>query len=96
VRFRLLTDIEIKGWLDRKTIEQIDSQGAIKHLKGLHAKVYIIDNHALITSANLTEQAFCRRCEIGVFLSPRDALNKCYFLLSELSCRSGNPAVTAS
>lgn len=31
----------------------MNAVGKIKHLKGLHAKIYIIDNHALVTSANL-------------------------------------------
>lgn len=70
VGFRLLTDTTNKGWLDRQTIEEMNSHGKIKHLLGLHAKIYIIDNHALVTSANLTETAFARRHEVGVFLSP--------------------------
>ena len=73
VRFRLLTDITNKGWLDKQTIEMMNSHGKIKHLLGLHAKVYIIDDHALVTSANLTDTAFARRREIGVFLSPNQS-----------------------
>jgi len=73
VRFRLLTDTTNTGWLDRQTIEVMNSHGKIKHLLGLHAKVYIIDNHALVASANLTEKAFSRRHEMGVFLSPNES-----------------------
>jgi PLD-like domain len=73
VRFRLLTDTTNTGWLDRQTIEVMNSHGKIKHLQGLHAKVYIIDNNALVTSANLTEKAFSRRHEMGVFLSPNES-----------------------
>ena len=35
----------------------------------LHAKVAVIDDMALITSANLTDDAFSRNLEIGVMLS---------------------------
>jgi len=73
VRFRLLTDIDNKGWLDRRTIEVMNSHGKIKHLEGLHAKIYIIDDRALVTSANLAEMAFSRRHEVGVFLSPNES-----------------------
>jgi phosphatidylserine/phosphatidylglycerophosphate/cardiolipin synthase-like enzyme len=73
VGFRLLTDTKNTGWLDRQTIEVMNSHGKIKHLLDLHAKVYIIDNHALVTSANLTERAFSRRHEIGIFLSPNES-----------------------
>jgi len=41
----------------------------IKHLRGLHAKIYILDGIALITSANLTETAFTKRHEVGIFLN---------------------------
>jgi phosphatidylserine/phosphatidylglycerophosphate/cardiolipin synthase-like enzyme len=73
VSFRLLTDTMKRGWLDRETIEVMNSHGQIKHLRGLHAKMYIIDDHALFTSANLTETAFSRRHEVGVFLSPKES-----------------------
>ena len=51
----------------------MDSHGKIKHILGLHAKMYIIDDHALVTSANLTDTAFARRHEVGVFLSPNES-----------------------
>jgi hypothetical protein len=73
VGFRLITDTTNHGWLDRRTIEVMNSHGKIKHLLGLHAKVYIIDGHALVTSANLTDTAFARRREVGVFLSPNES-----------------------
>ena len=73
VIFRLITDTTNKGWLDRQTIEVMNSHGKIKHLLGLHAKVYIIDDHALVTSANLTDTAFARRHEVGVFLPANES-----------------------
>ncbi len=73
VTFRLLTDTDNKGWLDKQTIEAMNSHGQIKHLQGLHAKVYIIDDRAFVTSANLTDMAFSRRYEVGIFLSPKES-----------------------
>src|SRR5580700_954923 len=65
VDVRLLTDVENKGWLNPHTIREIAGRGDIKHIHGLHAKVFIIDDRALITSANLTRTAFEQRTEIG-------------------------------
>jgi hypothetical protein len=73
ISFRLLTDTSNKGWLDRQTIEVMNSHGKIKHLQALHAKIYIIDDRALVTSANLTGRAFSRRHEIGIFLTPQES-----------------------
>ena len=73
VKVRLLTDVENKGWLNPTTIRKIAGRGEIKHLRGLHAKIYIIDDMALVSSANLTRTAFERRYEFGVFLSDIDA-----------------------
>ncbi len=69
IQVRMLTDIGNKGWLDSITVRTIAARGEVKHLRGLHAKVYIIDDQALVTSANLTRTAFEKRDEIGVFLS---------------------------
>ncbi len=73
VEMRLLTDIENKGWLDPTTIREIANFGAVKHLRGIHAKIFIADDHALVTSANLTRTAFAQRHEIGIFLSNNES-----------------------
>src|SRR5438552_929785 len=51
---RLLTDIDNPGALNRVTMKEIETHGQIKHLKGLHAKTFIVDDRALVASANLT------------------------------------------
>jgi phosphatidylserine/phosphatidylglycerophosphate/cardiolipin synthase-like enzyme len=38
----------------------------------LHAKIYLIDDSAIVTSANLTNTAFAKRFEIGLFLSGKE------------------------
>jgi hypothetical protein len=70
---RLLTDTSNIGWLDPVTIQQFANHGAIKDLRGLHAKVFIVDDRALITSANLTRKAFTQRYEAGVFLDAQES-----------------------
>lgn len=66
---RLITDISEIGNLNCETIKCFRDRGEIKTLKGLHAKVYIIDDSAVLTSANLTGTAFSKRYEAGIILS---------------------------
>lgn len=65
---RLITDMLNANNFNYETLKYFYNRGAIKEIKGLHAKIYIIDNDALITSANLTNTAFSKRYEVGVFL----------------------------
>lgn len=65
---RLLTDISEITRLSSETIRLFSTLGEIRSLAGLHAKIFIIDNSCLITSANLTNTAFSKRHEIGLFL----------------------------
>jgi hypothetical protein len=79
---RLITDdanINAKAY---KTVEHFQRRGTVKTLKALHAKIYIVDNHAIVTSANLTGTAFFCRYEAGVLLSDSDAkyVNELYCL----------------
>lgn len=45
----------------------------VKSLKGLHAKIYIIDDEVIVSSANLSRMAFEQRSEIGVLLNSGDS-----------------------
>lgn len=65
---RLITDTNEFTRINNETIKLFYEHGCIKHLSGVHAKIYILDNTCLITSANLTKTAFTKRHEIGVFL----------------------------
>lgn len=72
ITVRLLTDTSGNSCdLNREALRHFD--GNVKHIAGLHAKVYIIDNSALITSANLTGKAFSQRVEIGILLTGDEA-----------------------
>jgi hypothetical protein len=68
---RLLTD-ESTG-PNGDTLRRIEQRGKIRHLPGLHAKLYIIGDSVLLTSANLTGTAFAKRYEAGILLSGHDA-----------------------
>jgi|GEM_PF-2075114 len=65
---RLLIDTENIANLNPESIGKFRAVGAIKHLRGLHAKIYIADDRALLTSANLTRTAFARRFEVGTIV----------------------------
>jgi PLD-like domain len=74
ISVRLLTDGSgTSQRLDLATIRMFQTKGEVRSIIGVHAKVYIVDDNALLTSANLTETAFTRRVEIGAWLSGSDA-----------------------
>lgn len=66
VSLKVLTDTSDISNVDTETIRILHERGQVKSLTGLHAKIYIIDDSCLLTSANLTNTAFSRRHEIGV------------------------------
>ncbi len=70
---RLITDIYENNGLNPETIKQFSDRGKIKTIKGLHAKIYVLDNWAIVTSANLTRTSFAKRYEVGVFLTKRES-----------------------
>ena len=65
VDFRILTDADA-GFIRPDSFDEFLEYGAIRSLKALHAKIYIVDDWCLVTSANLTGTAFMRRYEMGV------------------------------
>jgi hypothetical protein len=70
---RLITDLSNPKNFNYETINNFKREGKIKEITGLHAKIYILDDKALVTSANLTDTAFSKRFEIGFFLSEKEA-----------------------
>lgn len=73
IDLRLITDIDELSKINYSFISNFLENSKLKSLPGVHAKIYIIDNNCLITSANLTETAFTKRHEIGVFLYDNEA-----------------------
>ena len=61
IDFRVITDIE-NGFIRQDTFDEFTSNhpDSIKSLKSLHAKVYIVDDWCLVSSANLTGTAFSK------------------------------------
>ena len=70
VDFRVLTDVE-SGFIRRDTYVQFKESPntEIRSLLSLHAKIYLIDDWCLLTSANLTGMAFSARHEVGQVVS---------------------------
>ena len=63
---RVLTDIN-SGFIRKDTFDDfINNQVKIRTLDSLHAKIYIVDDWCLVTSANLTGTAFLCRYEMGI------------------------------
>lgn len=78
VDMKLLVDKD-SGCVSSDTLAKFAAQGPIRSLSGLHAKLYVIDDAVLLTSANLTGYAFSRRHEIGMIIesgSSRDLVAK--------------------
>ena len=73
ISVRLLADTNEFNNFNSETIKLFNERGEIKHLAGLHAKIFIADDECLITSANLTNTAFSMRHEIGIFLDKANA-----------------------
>lgn len=68
IEVRLLTDSQ-EGNLNGATVQRLAQRGSVHDLRGLHAKLYIIDDSVLLTSANLTGTAFSKRYEAGIWLT---------------------------
>jgi phosphatidylserine/phosphatidylglycerophosphate/cardiolipin synthase-like enzyme len=92
VDVRLLTDKD-SGILAQDTIEQFAAHRPVRSLEGLHAKLYIVDDSVLLTSANLTEAAFTRRYEVGLVLKGQQARG--LLLLGELLLLRGDGSLFA-
>jgi len=71
IDIKLLTDESTNPNGD--TLRRFAQKGLIYHLLGLHAKLYIVDDTVLLTSANLTGTAFSCRYEVGTVLTGPEA-----------------------
>ena len=70
IDFRVLTDVE-SGFIRHDTYTGFiaSPNTKIRSLFNLHAKIYLIDDWCLLTSANLTGMAFSARHEVGQVVS---------------------------
>lgn len=65
---RLMVDLDDRALLNLESLREFARKGEVRSLPGLHAKMYLADDLAVVSSANLTQWAFTRRYEIGVRL----------------------------
>jgi len=72
VSVRMLTDVSEVSNVNTETIQLFHGRGEVKTITGLHAKIYIVDDRCLITSANLTNTAFSKRHEVGILIKAND------------------------
>lgn len=70
---RVITDLSEISNVSLGTLSWLSERGQVRSLPGVHAKIYIFDDKAIVTSANLTETAFTKRREIGILLSAQEA-----------------------
>jgi PLD-like domain len=73
VLLRVITDIDDPTNVNRGTLIQLLDRGPVATLRGVHAKIYVVDDQAIVSSANLTETAFTKRREIGILLDATEA-----------------------
>lgn len=66
----------LNGSLDISAIKELINRGiVVRNYQNLHAKVYLFDNKkALITSANLTNNALYRNFEYGILIEDEKAI----------------------
>ena len=77
VDLKLITDLKNFSTQNYKTIKFFAEHGIVKSIDDLHAKLYIIDNENIVTSANFTRKAYMCNWEIAV--SSRDEAYKDIF-----------------
>lgn len=79
IDFRVLTDVE-SGFIrdDTYTGFIASHHTEIRSLFNLHAKIYLIDDWCLLTSANLTGMAFSARHEVGQVVSGLEQVVKLF------------------
>jgi hypothetical protein len=73
VLLRVITDIDDPTNVNRGTLLKLLDRGSVATIRGVHAKIYIVDDRAIVSSANLTDTAFTKRREIGVLLDAAEA-----------------------
>lgn len=79
IDFRVLTDVE-SGFIRHDTYTGFiaSPHTEIRSLLSLHAKIYLIDDWCLLTSANLTGMAFSARHEVGQVVSVPEQVVKLF------------------
>src|SRR3954471_3341271 len=53
ILLQVLTDVENPTNVNRGTLMRLLNRGPVRSLPGMHAKIYVVDDQAIVTSANL-------------------------------------------
>jgi PLD-like domain len=61
----------------------------VHHYPGIHAKVIMNENSALVSSANLTEKGMTRRVEMGVLIEDKEIVKEMHEWFSDVWNKSG-------
>lgn len=78
---RFLVDVGERG--NYRALNDIERFADIKTLRGLHAKIYIFDNVAIVATANLTRTSLTKRYEAAVILRKETDVNKVVKIFEE-------------
>ncbi len=73
VLLQVITDTDDPTNVNRGTLLRLLDRGPVRTIRGVHAKIYIIDDQAIVTSANLTDTAFTKRREVGILLGKTES-----------------------
>jgi len=92
--FQVITRFDLdcfaEGASDIAALQIFQSRGAqIRGVKNLHSKVYLIGSKAIVTSANLTQQALRRNHEFGFESVDPEVLKVCNQYFDDLWGRAG-------
>jgi hypothetical protein len=92
--FQVITRFDLDGFLegasDLGALRLLLKAGAqIRGIRNLHAKTYLIGKRAIVTSANLTEQALNRNHEFGFAAEDPEIVTQCHGYFDRLWRRAG-------
>ena len=94
----LAVDSMLQGSIDVNAIASFCKQNpftTVRHLPGLHAKVYVADDHlAIITSGNLTNSSLNRNYEYGVQITDTDIVKQISQDLQEYGSLGSEVSIT--
>lgn len=99
-KFQVITRYDLEGFRARvsdiSALRMLLNAGAqIRGIRNLHAKVYLVGEQAIVTSANLTEQALNRNHEFGFTSDDQEIVSDCHSYFGNLWDRAGEDLTLA-
>jgi hypothetical protein len=73
ISFKLLIDRQELNSISAPCVMALKKRGQVKSLRGLHAKIFVIDDKCIVGSANLTRTSFTKRYEAAILLPQQKA-----------------------